>query len=108
MMIPVVEHEGAHDLPPRQGEHLPLAGGETPGSGRGLLVEAAEERPRRGQRALQGRQESLGAGRAGGIEICRRSVEAVETGRRRRKVRSLKLKTPAESAAFVRQDRDVR
>ena len=60
-----------------------------------------EERARKSRRSLQG-------------ELLRILEKAVaEEGRLTpkqvlEKVRSMKLKTPAESATFVRQDRDVR
>jgi hypothetical protein len=66
VVIPVVEHEVTDNLPPWNGEHLPVASGQTPGSGRGLVVEAAEESPRIGQRGLQaGRRASAFGGSAG-------------------------------------------
>ena len=60
-----------------------------------------EERARKSHRSLQGEL----------LRILEKA--AVEEGRLTaaqvlEKVRSLKLKTPAESAAFVRQDRDAR
>lgn len=65
------------------------------------IAERLEERARKSHRSLQGEL----------LRILEKA--AVEEGRLTagqvlEKVRSLRLETPAESAAFVRQDRDAR
>ena len=66
----MVEHQITDDVQPWNGEDLPLAGGQTPGSGRGLVIEAAEESPRIGQRGLQGRQKGVGFGGSAGLKFA--------------------------------------
>ena len=60
-----------------------------------------EERARKSRRSLQGELLRI-------LEKAVAEENRLTPGQVLEKVRSLKLKTPAESAAFVRQDRDVR
>ena len=60
-----------------------------------------EERARKSRRSLEGEI----------LRILERAVteeERLTPGQVLERVRALKLETPAEAAAFVRQDRDVR
>jgi plasmid stability protein len=59
-----------------------------------------EERARRSRRSLQGELLRI-------LEKAIAEEDRLTPGQVLEKVRSLKLKTPAESAAFVRQDRDA-
>jgi len=60
-----------------------------------------EERARKSRRSLQGELLRI-------LEKAVAEEERLTPGQVLEKVRSLKLKTPAESAAFIRQDRDAR
>lgn len=65
------------------------------------IAERLEERARKSRRSLQGEL----------LRILEKAVADEDRLTPRQvleKVRSLNLKTPAESAAFVRQDRDAR
>jgi len=64
------------------------------------IAERLEERARKSRRSLQGELLRI-LEKAVAEEDRLTAVQVLE------KVRSLKLKTPAESAAFVRQDRDA-
>ncbi len=59
-----------------------------------------EERARKSRRSLQGELLRI-------LEKAAADEDRLTPGQVLEKVRSLKLKTPAESAAFVRQDRDA-
>jgi len=59
-----------------------------------------EERARKSRRSLQGELLRI-------LEKAVAEEERLTPGQVLEKVRSLKLKTPAESAAFIRQDRDA-
>jgi plasmid stability protein len=59
-----------------------------------------EERARKSRRSLQGELLRI-------LEKAVADEDRLTPGQVLEKVRSLKLKTPAESAAFVRQDRDA-
>lgn len=59
-----------------------------------------EARARRSRRSLQGELLRI-------LEKAIAEEDRLTPGQVLEKVRSLKLKTPAESAAFVRQDRDA-
>ncbi|PYQ59269.1 MAG: hypothetical protein DMF53_19075 [Acidobacteria bacterium] len=59
-----------------------------------------EERARKSRRSLQGELLRI-------LEKAVAEEEQLTPGQVLEKVRSLKLKTPAESAAFIRQDRDA-
>jgi plasmid stability protein len=59
-----------------------------------------EERARKSRRSLQGELLRI-------LEKAVAEEDRLTAGQVLEKVRSLKLKTPAESAAFVRQDRDA-
>jgi plasmid stability protein len=58
-----------------------------------------EERARKSRRSLQGELLRI-------LEKAVAEEDRLTAGQVLEKVRSLKLKTPAESAAFLRQDRD--
>jgi len=60
-----------------------------------------EERARKSRRSLQGELLRI-------LEKAVAEKDRLTPGQVLEKVRSLKLKTPAESAGFVRQDRDAR
>ncbi len=60
-----------------------------------------EERARKSQRSLQGELLRI-------LERAAAEEERLTPGQVLEKVRSLNLKSPSESAAFVRQDRDAR
>jgi plasmid stability protein len=64
------------------------------------IAERLEERARKSRRSLQGELLRI-LEKAVAEEDRLTAVQVLE------KVRSLKLKTPAESTAFVRQDRDA-
>ncbi len=59
-----------------------------------------EERARKSRRSLQGELLRI-------LEKAVAEEDRLTAGQVLEKVRSLKLKTPAESAAFLRQDRDA-
>jgi len=59
-----------------------------------------EERARKSRRSLQGELLRI-------LEKAAKEEDRLTPGQVLEKVRSLKLETPAESAAFVRQDRDA-
>jgi plasmid stability protein len=59
-----------------------------------------EERARKSRRSLQGELLRI-------LEKAVAEEDRLTAGQVLEKVRSLKLKTPAESAVFVRQDRDA-
>lgn len=59
-----------------------------------------EERARKSRRSLQGELLRI-------LEKAVAEEDRLTAGQVLEKVRSLKLKTPADSAAFVRQDRDA-
>jgi plasmid stability protein len=59
-----------------------------------------EERARKSRRSLQGELLRI-------LEKAAADEDRLTPGQVLEKVQSLKLKTPAESAAFVRQDRDA-
>jgi plasmid stability protein len=60
-----------------------------------------EERARKSRRSLQGELLRI-------LEKAATEEERLTPGQVLEKVRSLNLKSPSESAAFVRQDRDAR
>lgn len=60
-----------------------------------------QERARKSRRSLQGELLRI-------LEKAVAEEDRLTPGEVLEKVRSLQLKTPAESAAFVRQDRDAR
>lgn len=60
-----------------------------------------EERARKSRRSLEGEILRI-------LEKAVSEEEKLTPGQVLERVRALKLETPAESAAFVRQDRDVR
>lgn len=64
------------------------------------IAERLEERARKSRRSLQGELLRI-------LEKAAVEEDRLTPGQVLKKVRSLKLKTPAESAAFVRQDRDA-
>lgn len=60
-----------------------------------------EERARRSRRSLQGELLRI-------LEKAATEEERLTPGQILEKVRALRLETPSEAAAFVRQDRDAR
>ena len=64
------------------------------------VAERLEERARKSRRSLQGELLRI-------LEKAVAEEDRLTPGQVLEKVRSLKLRTPAESVAFVRQDRDA-